>query len=94
MYEPTVFENYTADFEVDGYPIEAHFWDTAGQEEFDRLRVLSYPGTHIVCICFAIDSPDSLDNTLEKVRSCVDAIRYYYLRGLALKLDTNSGHRK
>lgn len=36
---------------------------------FSRLRPLSYPDSHVILICFAIDSPDSLDNVQEKVSS-------------------------
>jgi hypothetical protein len=66
---PTVFENYVADVEVDGKHVELALWDTAGQEDYDRLRPLSYPDSHVILICFAIDSPDSLDNVQEKVPS-------------------------
>ncbi|KIE01196.1 small GTPase-binding protein, partial [Metarhizium majus ARSEF 297] len=66
VYVPTVFENYVADVEVDGKHVELALWDTAGQEDYDRLRPLSYPDTHVVLICFAIDSPDSLENVEEK----------------------------
>jgi hypothetical protein len=38
-----------------------------GQEDYDRLRPLSYPDSHVILICFAVDSPDSLDNVQEKV---------------------------
>lgn len=68
MYVPTVFENYVADVEVDGKHVELALWDTAGQEDYDRLRPLSYPDSHVILICFAVDSPDSLDNVQEKVR--------------------------
>jgi small GTP-binding protein len=64
---PTVFENYVADVEVDGRHVELALWDTAGQEDYDRLRPLSYPDSHVILICFAVDSPDSLDNVQEKV---------------------------
>lgn len=67
VYVPTVFENYVADVEVDGKHVELALWDTAGQEDYDRLRPLSYPDSHVILICFAIDSPDSLDNVQEKV---------------------------
>jgi len=46
--------------------VELALWDTAGQEDYDRLRPLSYPDSHVILICFSIDSPDSLDNVQEK----------------------------
>merc|ERR1712080_250180 len=63
---PTVFENYVADIEVDGKQVELALWDTAGQEDYDRLRPLSYPDTDVILMCFSIDSPDSLENIPEK----------------------------
>jgi Ras family protein A len=66
VYVPTVFENYVAEVEVDGKRVELALWDTAGQEDYDRLRPLSYPDSHVILICFAVDSPDSLDNVQEK----------------------------
>ncbi len=38
----------------------------AGQEDYDRLRPLSYPDTDVILMCFSIDSPDSLENIPEK----------------------------
>ncbi|KAK9766637.1 GTP-binding protein Rho1 [Basidiobolus ranarum] len=66
VYVPTVFENYVADVEVDGKKVELALWDTAGQEDYDRLRPLSYPDSHVILICFSVDSPDSLENVQEK----------------------------
>ncbi|CAJ0647765.1 14689_t:CDS:10, partial [Entrophospora sp. SA101] len=62
VYEPTVFENYVYDIWIDNQQIELSLWDTAGQEEFDRLRTLSYADTHVVMMCFSVDNRDSLDN--------------------------------
>ncbi len=45
--------------------VELALWDTAGQEDYDRLRPLSYPDTDVILMCFAIDSPDSLENIPE-----------------------------
>lgn len=66
VYVPTVFENYVRDVIVDGKRVALALWDTAGQEDYDRLRPLSYPDTNVLLVCFAIDSPDSLDNVKEK----------------------------
>ncbi|KAG7224719.1 hypothetical protein INR49_004610 [Caranx melampygus] len=47
---------------VDGRIISLNLWDTAGQEEYDRLRTLSYPQTNVFIICFSISSPASYEN--------------------------------
>lgn len=45
--------------------MELALWDTAGQEDYDRLRPLSYPDTDVILMCFSIDSPDSLGKYLK-----------------------------
>ena len=57
----------TRSIQVDAKTIKAQIWDTAGQEEYDRLRPLSYPETDLLFVCFAIDCPNSLENVLDKV---------------------------
>ncbi len=64
---PTVFENYVTDCRVDGKSVQLALWDTAGQEDYERLRPLAYSRAHVVLIGFAIDTPDSLDNVKHKV---------------------------
>lgn len=46
--------------------VELALWDTAGQEDYDRLRLLSYPDTDVIVMCFSIDLPDSLENIQDK----------------------------
>ncbi|KII84170.1 hypothetical protein PLICRDRAFT_179845 [Plicaturopsis crispa FD-325 SS-3] len=65
-YQPTIFENYVAEIRLDGKPVQLALWDTAGQEEYERLRPLSYSKSHVILIAFAIDTPDSLENVTTK----------------------------
>lgn len=65
-YVPTVFNNYTKNLLLNGKPVKLGLWDTAGQEDYDRLRPLSYTKADILLICFSLDSPDSLKNVTTK----------------------------
>ena len=69
-YVPTVFDNYAAQMSI---PIKGkqmsfnlNLWDTAGQQEYDTLRPLSYSGTDTFLLFFSIDEPDSFENITAK----------------------------
>ncbi|EHK47872.1 uncharacterized protein TrAtP1_012126 [Trichoderma atroviride] len=88
VYEPTVFENYVHDIFVDNVHIELSLWDTAGQEEFDRLRSLSYDDTDLIVLCYSVDSKDSLENVESKwVGEIADNCPGVKLVLIALKCD-------
>ncbi|GKZ81056.1 Rho GTPase [Aspergillus niger] len=57
---------FAQDIFVDNVHMELSLWDTAGQEEFDRLRALSYEDTHVIMLCFSVDSRDSFENVASK----------------------------
>jgi len=67
QYLPTVFDNYTVNtIASNKEPIFLNLWDTAGQEEYDRLRPLSYPGTDFFILCYSVGRPRSRDNVERK----------------------------
>lgn len=66
VYVPTAFDCFTTVVEVDGKKVKLSLWDTAGQEDYDRLRPLSYPNADAVIVCYSIDTPESLANVVEK----------------------------
>ena len=65
-YVPTVFDNYSVTVDVDHKTIVLSLWDTAGQEDYDRLRPLSYPGTDVFIVCYSMVDPESFKNVKKK----------------------------
>ncbi len=71
-YVPTVFENYVTEIALDKKTVDLALWDTAGQEDYDRLRPLSYPDTDVVVLCYAVNDRASLDAVAAKWAPEVD----------------------
>ena len=57
-YVPTTYDNETASLEIGGQPVVLQIWDTAGQEEYDRLRPSCYPDSDVVLIVFDAKRPE------------------------------------
>jgi len=58
--------DYSAMMMTDGEPWSLGLWDTAGQEDYDRLRPLSYPQTDVFLVCFSVISRVSFANVTER----------------------------
>uniref|UniRef100_A0A914X632 Cell division control protein 42 homolog n=1 Tax=Plectus sambesii TaxID=2011161 RepID=A0A914X632_9BILA len=65
-YVPTIFDNYAVNVMIGGEPYTLGLFDTAGQEDYDRLRPLSYPHTDVFLVCFSVVAPSSFENVREK----------------------------
>jgi len=65
-YVPTVFDNYAVTVQIQDDQYVIQLFDTAGQEDYDRLRLIAYPNTDVFLVCFSIINPDSYDNVREK----------------------------
>ncbi|KAJ3028906.1 UNVERIFIED_CONTAM: hypothetical protein HDU68_000603 [Siphonaria sp. JEL0065] len=65
-YHPTIFENFITSISVNGKLIDLSLWDTAGQEDYDRLRPLSYPCSDVVIITYAVNNRESFWSLADK----------------------------
>eukprot|EP00029_Vermamoeba_vermiformis_P009795 TRINITY_DN5010_c0_g1_i1.p1 TRINITY_DN5010_c0_g1~~TRINITY_DN5010_c0_g1_i1.p1 ORF type:complete len:557 (-),score=66.05 TRINITY_DN5010_c0_g1_i1:42-1712(-) len=65
-YIPTVLNNFSGSVTVDDQHVGLSLWDTAGNEEYDRQRPLTYPDTDVFILCFAINLPTSFGNIFTK----------------------------
>ncbi|XP_074546039.1 rho-related GTP-binding protein RhoF isoform X1 [Halichoeres trimaculatus] len=65
-YAPSVFEKYNTTISLGGKEIKLNLYDTAGQEDYDRLRPLSYQEADLVLVCFDVTNPTSFENVMIK----------------------------
>nr|XP_053630822.1 cell division control protein 42 homolog [Cherax quadricarinatus] len=61
-YIPTVFDNYIESYQRNNVNYIINFVDTAGQEDFDRLRPISYKEVCVCLICFNVNNIASYEN--------------------------------
>ncbi|XP_004713631.1 rho-related GTP-binding protein RhoD [Echinops telfairi] len=65
-YTPTVFERYCVTLQVRGKPVCLNLWDTAGQDDYDRMRPLFYSEANVLLLCFDVTNPHSFHNVSER----------------------------
>lgn len=63
FYVPTVLESYTAEVVVsEKLAVNLEIFDTAGQEDFENIRQMVYPDSHVFMMCYSCDSKATLAN--------------------------------
>ncbi|BAM79844.1 small GTP-binding protein of Rho family [Cyanidioschyzon merolae strain 10D] len=65
-YVPTIFDNYSAVVLCNGQEVPIELWDTAGQEDYKRLRALSYWNADVFILAFSLVAPASFENVAVK----------------------------
>lgn len=70
---PTIFDNYTAGTEYKGKNFLVNIWDTAGLDEYARLRLLSYADTDVFLICYDVGNRTSF----EAVQDWYTEVKHY-----------------
>nr|XP_010905002.2 rac-like GTP-binding protein ARAC5 [Elaeis guineensis] len=71
---PTVFDNFSANVVEDGNTVDLGLWNTAGQEDYNRLRPLSYRGADVFLLAFSLMSKASYENVAKK---WIPELRHY-----------------
>lgn len=70
-------------------------WDTAGQDDYARLRPLSYPDTDVFMVCFSIDEPQSFENVVEKwIPEVKHHMPYAHIVLVGLREDLRRNHTR
>lgn len=62
----SIFDNYKIDVSIDGKPYTLSMWNTAGNEDYDRLRPLAYQDANVIVIVISMISRSSFNNITEK----------------------------
>lgn len=65
-YVPGVFDNYSINVTAHGRQLNVGLWDTAGQDDYDVLRPMTYPQTDLFLICFDVASRGSFEHVASK----------------------------
>eukprot|EP00484_Ammonia_sp_Unknown_P025576 CAMPEP_0197029838 /NCGR_PEP_ID=MMETSP1384-20130603/9203_1 /TAXON_ID=29189 /ORGANISM="Ammonia sp." /LENGTH=200 /DNA_ID=CAMNT_0042459077 /DNA_START=101 /DNA_END=703 /DNA_ORIENTATION=+ len=92
-YVPTIFENVTIEKTIQldenkEATMYLDLWDTAGQEQFDRLRILAYKdNVHVFLLCFSLEDLTSFKNLETK---WIPEIKQYAAHSTLILVGTKS----
>ena len=61
-YVPTVIDTKTFNVKFNDKLFNLDIYDTAGQEDYEKLRLLAYPQTDVFLVCFSVVNHESFTN--------------------------------
>ena len=65
---PSLWEEYAATVTVNGEPYTLQMYNTAGDEDYDRLRPIFYQNADVIMLCFSVVDPCSYENITDRWR--------------------------
>lgn len=63
---PTILEKFDVLVKEHNHEIILEMWDTSGHDSYGQIRSLCYNNADVIIVCYAIDSPASLENVRKK----------------------------
>ncbi|XP_055645355.1 ras-like GTP-binding protein RhoL [Toxorhynchites rutilus septentrionalis] len=91
FYQPTIYDKESFEITLDDqrYTIQLH--DTAGQEDYDRIRQQFYKRAHCFLLCYSINNRISFENITAKWVPEITATQRVPIVLIATKLDLRRG---
>ena len=56
---PTVLDCYRTEVLIEGHALKIQLWDSAGQDDYSRLRPLGYMGADVFLLCYSVSDRES-----------------------------------
>lgn len=66
VYQPTIYDKESIEMVLDGRKHTIQLHDTAGQEDYDRIRQQFYKRAHCFLLCYSINNRISFENVTTK----------------------------
>ncbi|XP_055611809.1 ras-like GTP-binding protein RhoL [Uranotaenia lowii] len=66
FYQPTIYDKESFDITIDGVLVTVQLHDTAGQEDYDRIRQQFYKKANCFLLCYSINNRVSFENIPSK----------------------------
>lgn len=87
FYQPTIYDKESIEMILDGQRHTIQLHDTAGQEDYDRIRKQFYKRAHCFLLCYSIDNRISYENITAKWVPEITAEQRVPIVLIATKLD-------